>query len=203
MRVVLRTFEPCLPTKATKAPSGEQWVHEVKHDGYRLIARRVDDRVSLYTKGGYNWAARYPRIVAALSLLKVKSVVIDGEVTWINGDGASDFNALHSRAYDNWAPLCAFDLLELNGEDYRSRPLLERKRTLKKLLGKGKGGLQYVDHLEGDGQAIFEHICRMGLEGIVSKRIDAPYRPGPSKSWIKVKNRKHPALMRVAEANGW
>jgi len=106
---VLRTYEPCLPTKADKVPVGEQWVHEIKHDGYRLIARRVDDRVSLYTKGGYNWAGRYPRVVAALSLLKVQSVVIDGEVTWIKEDGTSDFNALHSRLYDDWRP-CAHSI---------------------------------------------------------------------------------------------
>jgi bifunctional non-homologous end joining protein LigD len=131
--------------------------------------------------------------------LKVKSVTIDGEVAWLNEEGASDFNALHSRLYDESAPLCAFDLLELDGEDYRGKPLLDRKKALKKVLGKARG-LQYVDHLKGDGQAIFEHVCRMGLEGIVSKRVDAPYRAGPSKSWLKIKNRTHPALMRVAEA---
>jgi hypothetical protein len=95
----------------------------------------------------------------------------------------------------------AFDLLEIDGYDVRNEPLLQRKSKLKKLLNrKGRDGLQYVDHLEGDGAAIFEHACRMGLEGIVSKRADSPYRTGRSKVWLKIKNRRRPALMRVAES---
>ena len=194
-------FEPCLPTTAKNPPSGPGWLIELKHDGYRLIARRVDDRVSLFTKGGYNSSARYPRIVAGLAMLKVSSIVLDGEVACVNDDGRADFNRLHSRLHDDTAVLLAFDLLELKGEDYRRKPLLERKKVLKKILGKRKGALQYVEHLEGDGQIIFEHACRMGLEGIVAKRADSIYRAGNSKSWIKIKNRGHPALMRVAEAH--
>jgi bifunctional non-homologous end joining protein LigD len=112
-----------------------------------------------------------------------------------------DFNGLHSRIYDDAAVLLAFDLLELDGEDLREQPLIERKARLKKLLGRKRTALQYVEHLEGDGQEIFEHVCRMGLEGIVSKRSDSHYRAGTSKSWVKIKNRGHPALMRVAEAH--
>jgi bifunctional non-homologous end joining protein LigD len=95
--------------------------------------------------------------------------------------------------------LCAFDLLELNGRDFRTKPLLERKARLAKLK-RDVPSLQFVEHLEGDGAIIFEHACKLGLEGIVSKRIDLPYRPGPSKTWLKVKNTKHPAIMRVKEA---
>jgi len=197
---MLRLFEPCIPTKAIKPPSGEGWIHEIKHDGYRLIARRVEDRVSLYTKGGFNWSARYPRIVAGLAMLNVSSVCIDGEVAFVEEDHKADFNMLHSRIYDDAAVLCAFDLLELNGEDLRDLPLLERKKRLKKVLGKGKRGLQYVDHWEGDGQKLFERVCRLGLEGIVSKRIDSRYRAGSSKHWIKTKNRGHAALNRVRDS---
>ena len=171
---MIRKFEPCLPTTAKTAPLGEQWVHEIKHDGYRLMARRVEDRVSLVTKGGNNWSQRYPRVVAGIAALKVSSVVIDGEVCWLEND-KTDFNKLHSRLYDDWA-------------------------TLKTLLKKSSTGIQYVDHLKGDGQIIFEHACRLGLEGIVSKRADSVYRAGSSKAWIKVKNRKHAALFRVMEA---
>jgi bifunctional non-homologous end joining protein LigD len=199
---MLRKFEPCLPTTAKQPPTGEGWLHEIKHDGYRLIARRAEDRVSLYTKGGYNWSQRNPRIVAGLALLKVTSVVLEGEVAYVDDDGRADFNPLHSRLHDENAVLCAFDILELNGEDLRDQPLLDGKKKAQKAARQGQGGLQYVGHLEGDGQSIFEVICRMGLEGIVSKRPDSRYRPGNSKSWIKVKNRNHPALYRVAEANG-
>jgi len=95
------------------------------------------------------------------------------------------------------AQLCAF--LELNGEDLRERPLMERKTRLAKLLSKDRDGLQLAEFLTGEGPMIFEHAWKLGLEGIVSKRIDLPYKAGPSKSWIKIKNRKHPALLRVAE----
>ena len=96
--------------------------------------------------------------------------------------------------------LAAFDLLELDGEDYRQKPLLERKRRLRKLLERPRDGIEYVEHLEGDGAAIFEQACQLGLEGIVSKHIGMRYQAGPSKTWVKVKNRKHPAILRVKEA---
>ena len=107
---------------------------------------------------------------------------------------------LWSNCFDETVTLCAFDLLELNGEDFRPKPLLERKKRLAKLLARDREWLSYVDHLTGDGAAIFDHACRLGLEGIVSKRIDLPYRAGVSKSWVKVKNKKHPAITRVQEA---
>jgi ATP-dependent DNA ligase len=110
---------------------------------------------------------------------------------------AHDFDKLWNRTHDHEAKLCAFDLLELDGEDYRARPLIERKQRLFKLLRRAYGGLEYVEHLEGDGGRIFEHACKLGLEGIVCKRLDLPYRAGPSKSWIKVKNKSHPAMLRV------
>jgi ATP-dependent DNA ligase len=111
-------------------------------------------------------------------------------------DGGHDFDALWNRKNDHHARLCAFDLLELNGEDYRSKPLLERKKWLARLLTTAREGLEYVEHLEGDGAEIFEHACKLKLEGIVSKRVDRPYQSGPSRSWLKVKNRVHPAIIR-------
>ena len=112
----------------------------------------------------------------------------------------SDFDALHSRTNDGWAILLAFDLLEIEGEDLRDQPLLERKRRLRQLLSRRDDGLQYVEFLEGDGAAIFAHACRLGLEGIVCKRADSPYRAGPSKTWLKVKNHAHPSIARVKDA---
>lgn len=110
-------FRPCLPTKTTKPPTGERWVHEIKHDGYRLVARRVGEQVILRTRGGYNWSSRYPRIVRSLLAMRVQSVALDGEVVWLTQDGISDFDALHSRENDEWAMLLSFDLIELDGQD--------------------------------------------------------------------------------------
>jgi bifunctional non-homologous end joining protein LigD len=196
---MLRLYQPCLPTRALKAPVGDSWIYEVKHDGFRIVARRVNAVVRLQTKQGYDYAVRYPRIVAAIMRLKVTSIVLDGEAICQTGL-VHDFDKLWNRSHDDEARLCAFDLLELDGEDYRLKPLMERKQKLFKLLRRAYDGLSYVEHLKGDGAVIFEHACRLGMEGIVCKRIDMPYRSGPSKSWVKVKNKAHPAMLRVKEA---
>jgi bifunctional non-homologous end joining protein LigD len=193
-----RMYQPCLPTRAAQAPSGPLWIHEIKHDGFRIVARRINGVVRLQTKQGYDYAERYPLIVESIMRLKVSSIVIDGEAMCFTG-ASHDFDKLWNRLNDHEAKLCAFDLLELDGEDYRAKPLSERKKKLFKLLRK-QWGLEYVEHLEGNGNTIFEHACKLGLEGIVSKRIDLKYQSGPSKSWIKIKNKKHPAMLRVKEA---
>ena len=181
---MLRLYQPCIPTRALKAPSGERWVHEIKHDGYRLIARRVGKVVRLFTKNGYDWSERYPLIVEAITSMRVESIVMDGEAMCFGPHGKHDFDALWNRTNDHTARLCAFDLLEINGEDYRDKPLIERKNRLAKLLKTPRDGVEYVEHLEGDGPTIFEHVCRLELEGIVSKRIDLKYQNGRSKSWL-------------------
>jgi hypothetical protein len=132
---MLRLYQPCLPTRALKAPSGDRWIHEIKHDGYRLIARRVGSGVRLYTKNGYDYAERYPRIIEAILRLKVSSIVLDGEAICLTGV-MDDFDKMWNRTHDHEAKLCAFDLLELDGEDYRPKPLSERKKKLFKLVKK-------------------------------------------------------------------
>ena len=114
-------------------------------------------------------------------------------------DGVSDFERLHSRAYDHAAFLYAFDLLELDGEDLRPAPLDQRKARLAKLIR--NSGIALSEHTEGDGGEIFRFACEMGLEGIVSKRRDMPYRAGPSKMWLKIKNPKSPAMLRLNDEN--
>jgi len=109
---------PCLPSPSQKPPSGSVWVHEIKHDGYRLIARRDGNRVRLFTRRGYDWSAKYPWIVDSLLSLKVRSIIVDGEAVWCGKDGKSGFDRLHSNAHDEQVFLYAFDLLELNSEDY-------------------------------------------------------------------------------------
>jgi ATP-dependent DNA ligase len=192
-------IEPCIPTRVSKPPVGPQWIHEIKHDGYRLIVRKVGDRVRLFTRRGYDWTERYPRIRKAVAGLRAASATIDGEAIFCGPDGVAVFDRLHSRAYDDQVILYAFDLLELDGEDFRPRPLEERKAALAKLLKKVGGGIHFVEHIPGDGATIFKHACLMGLEGIVSKRRDHPYRSGPSKAWLKVKNPKAPGVLRFED----
>jgi bifunctional non-homologous end joining protein LigD len=145
-----------------------------------------------------DWTKRYPRIVEQAAKIK-GSAIIDAEVVWLDGEGVAQFDALHSRVMDHAAVACAFDLLMLDGDDLRRQPLSERKAALPKVLRRTKGSIQYVEHHEGDGAKMFAAVCKLGLEGIVSKRIDAPYRSGPSKSWIKVKNPKAAAAMRIID----
>jgi bifunctional non-homologous end joining protein LigD len=189
---------PCLPTPAEHCKSGPAWVHEIKHDGYRLIARRTGDRMRLYTRRGYIWTDRYPRIVDALRSLRVRSIVIDGEAVWCGKDGKSDFDKLYSGAHDASVFLYGFDLIELDGEDLRPAPLEQRKGKLEKLLARGDG-IRFSEHLDGDGATIFAQACKFGLEGIVSKRRDLPYRSGRCKAWVKIKNPASPAVLRIEQ----
>jgi bifunctional non-homologous end joining protein LigD len=128
----------------------------------------------------------------------VRSIVIDGEAVVSGKDGKSDFDQLHSGAHDAAVFLFAFDLIELDGEDLRPAPLEQRKGKLEKLLARSNG-IQFTEHLAGDGATIFAHACKLGLEGIVSKRRDLPYRSGRCKAWIKVKNPASPAVLRIQD----
>jgi bifunctional non-homologous end joining protein LigD len=160
-----------------------------------MVAKRAE-AMRLFTRNGYDWAKRYPRIAHGLQGLRVASVIIDGEAVWIGPDGITDFDKLHSRALDDDVQLYAFDLLELNGRDMRGEPL-ERRRSLLQALLKRSPDILFSEHFEGDGARIFEHACKFGLEGIVSKRRDLPYQSGKSKRWLKIKNPNSPAMLRV------
>jgi bifunctional non-homologous end joining protein LigD len=181
-------IDPCIPTLAAKPPSGPGWVHEIKHDGYRLIVRRDGPTVRLFTRRGYDWTDRYPAIAAAAAKLGAKSFTLDGEAAVTGEDGVAVFDALHRRHKATDAILYAFDLLEFNGEDLRPLPLGERKAKLARLLARAPAGIVHNEHTEEDGAVVFRHACKLGFEGIVSKRLSAPYRSGPSRDWIKVKN---------------
>ena len=149
-----------------------------------------------FTRNGHDWADRFPAIVAAAHRIKASSFLIDGEVVIVRDDGTPDFRALRSRRRGSEAVLFAFDLIEQDGNDLRDLPLIERKRRLNKLIGRAKHAIRFTEHLAGDGPTVFSHVCRMGLEGIVSKRTDAPYRSGPSKTWLKSKNPASDAMRR-------
>jgi bifunctional non-homologous end joining protein LigD len=190
---------PCIPTRAAKPPAGPGWVHEIKHDGYRLQVRRDGDAVRLFTRRGYDWSARYPAIVSTAMQLPAASFTLDGEAVVCGPDSVAVFDALHRRGTVSEAMLYAFDLLELDGDDLRAKPLGDRKKRLARLLGKRRLGIVLSAHTGDDGVAIFRQACRMGLEGIVSKRLSAPYRSGRSQDWLKVKNPNSPAMVRHRE----
>ena len=191
-------YQPCIPTRGTQVPAGPEWLHEIKHDGYRLIVVRDGARVRLFTRNGHDWAGRYPLIVEAALKNRQTSFVIDGEAVLLGVDGISDFNGLHSRRYDDEVQLYAFDILALNGEDLRKLPLSLRKTNLARLLARRPEGIFVSDFEQGEiGPDLFRAACNFGLEGLVSKRRDRPYRAGRSPDWIKVKNRSQPALDRV------
>jgi ATP-dependent DNA ligase len=191
-------IDPCVPTLTGKPPVGPAWVHEIKHDGYRMLVWRDGDRVRLFTRRGFDWTDRYPRIGRSDLKVRVTRFMIDGEVVVVGHDGVSDFERLHSRQHDDDAFLFAFDLLSMDGADLRQDRLDDRRVKLKQLLAR-PDGVHFSDHHAGDGEVMFEHACRMGLEGIVSKRRDSPYRSGRSKSWLKVKNPDSPAMRRLED----
>jgi bifunctional non-homologous end joining protein LigD len=194
-------FEPCIPTPGKQVPVGPNWIHEIKHDGYRLIVQREGSRVRLFTRNGNDWTARYPLIVEAALRNRQTSFVIDGEAVLLGVDGISDFNGLHSRRHDDEVQLYAFDILALGGDDLRGLPLHLRKTNLARLLARRPEGIFVSDFEQGEiGPDLFLQACKFGLEGLVSKRRDRPYRAGRSPDWVKVKNRSHPALERVKEA---
>lgn len=193
-------FEPCIPTRAKQVPSGRDWIHEIKHDGYRLIVQRAGKRVRLFTRAGNDWTDRFPLIVEAALRLRQQSFVLDGEVVVRGVDGLSDFAALHSRKHDNDAELYAFDILVSEGEDLRRLPLHLRKNNLARLLARRPEGIFVEDFEQGEiGPDLFLKACEFGLEGLVSKHRERPYRSGSSPHWVKVKNPEHPAMTRVME----
>jgi bifunctional non-homologous end joining protein LigD len=179
------TFDFCIPTRSTSVPATPDWLHEIKYDGYRLRLERDGDRVRLITKGGYNWTSRYPWIVEAALKNRVRQFVIDGEAVVLGVDGVADFNALHSRRHDYEVQLYAFDILALDGEDLRGLPLSMRKTNLARLLARRPDGIFIAPFEQGEiGPELFGAACRMGLEGLVSKRRDRPYQAGRSKHWV-------------------
>ncbi len=193
-------IDPCLPSRVERPPVADGWVHEIKHDGFRLQIHARGKRVSLYTMTGVDWTDRYPWIVEDVARLNVRHAILDAECVCDGDKGIADFERLMARVHDASAYAYAFDLLALDGEDTRKLPLSERKAALGKLLRKAKPGIRYSEHLSGDGRVVFDQACRLGLEGIVSKRLNSPYRSGKVKYWLKTKNPKAAAVLRVQEA---
>jgi bifunctional non-homologous end joining protein LigD len=157
----------------------------------------------VFSRGGYDWTDRVPLIAKSLAALRVKSATLDGEGVVCREDGVTDFDRLRAavgRMGSRDAFLYAFDLLEINGDDLRPYEWQVRRATLASLVRKAGGGIRLSEHIDSaDGEAVFRHACSMGLEGIVAKRRDRPYRSRRSPDWIKVKNPDAPAATRVIE----
>jgi bifunctional non-homologous end joining protein LigD len=186
----LSFIEPQLATLVDHPPHGEEWIHEVKHDGYRTLLVIEKGDVRAYTRNGFDWSERYPGIVRAAAKLDCRSAILDGEIIVQDVNGISDFDALMSAI--RWHPhkliFYAFDLLYLDGEDLRDRPLIERRARLKDLLRSGETSpLQFSEEFIGDGAAFFRACAEQGLEGVVSKLVSSRYRSGRSKTWLKTK----------------
>ncbi|MCB1501720.1 MAG: DNA ligase D [Bauldia sp.] len=183
---------PELATLVDAPPEGDGWVHEIKFDGYRMLAAIGGGEVRIYTRRGLDWTDKFRPLLRPLLDLPMSSALFDGEVAVADKDGRTDFGALQDRMAEGkgrGVGYYLFDLLSLDGEDMRKRPLLERKQALAALLADQPrtGPLFYSDHVAGNGAAMLQHVCEMNLEGIISKRSDSPYRSDRSKAWLKSK----------------
>ena len=185
-------IEPALATLRAKPPTGNRYVHEIKFDGYRVQAHLRGGLPILYTRSGLNWTKRFPTIAEAMSSIPATDLIIDGEVISADEKGAANFSSLQDdlskSRYDRMA-YYAFDLLYLDGFDLRAAQFTERKRVLDGLLNEAGdiGPLYLSEHFEEDGNTLFAKSCELGLEGIVSKARNAPYRSGRTEAWIKAK----------------
>ena len=192
-------IEPCLPSPAKVPPSGPDWIHEIKHDGFRIMARRDAAGVRLITRKGNDLTRRFPFIAMAVAALPVASCLIDGEAIVSDDNGLAIFDRIRGQGTLASGTLCAFDLLQVDGQDLRREPLEARKGALAKLLRGANSSLVINTYYEADGAIVFREACRLGCEGIVSKRLGSPYRSGRTMNWIKVKNPNAPAVKREAE----
>jgi DNA ligase D-like protein (predicted ligase) len=181
---------PQLTALAETAPEGREWAHELKWDGYRMHARIDGGSVRLLTRTGLDWTEKYPAIVEALRALPVTQAYLDGELCALSETGLTSFSAMQAatdaRSTEGLV-LVLFDLLFLDGEDLTVEALPVRKERLQALLARAPPELQYSDHHLGSGESFYRHACKLGIEGIVSKRLDCPYKPGDRGLWRKVK----------------
>lgn len=186
--------EPCLALLAAKAPTTDDWAFEVKWDGYRLAVHVEPGKVRIITRGGHDWTARFPTIAHDVRELGFDTAILDGEAVVLDERGASDFGALQralggrgGRRFASNAILYTFDLLYLDGRDLRALPLDERRAMLERLIGKQHSSIRLSEEVNAHGADFLKLACEMGLEGIIAKRRDAPYRSGRGGEWLKIK----------------
>jgi len=203
LRPRTKFIEPCLPSPAEHPPHGPNWIHEINHDGFRIMARREANDVQLITPNGNDLVNRFPHIAVAVAAIPAQSCLIDGEVIVCDPNGLAVFDLMLGYRAIARAVFCAFDLLELNGEDLRRKPIESRKDALNQLLRRADAaGVVFNQHYKADGETLFRAACRLGRQGIVSKRLGSPYRSGRCKYWVQVKNPKAP-IVRLEAGEGW
>jgi bifunctional non-homologous end joining protein LigD len=184
-----RFLAPQLPTLVDEPADGDDWLHELKFDGYRILCRVEKGDVTLLSRNGKDWTSKFARVVTAAKALSVERALIDGEVAVVAPDGTTSFNALQnalSEGAKEGLVYFVFDLPHLDGFDLTRVPLEKRKETLRSVVESNEV-LRFSDHVIGNGEDVFEKACRLKLEGVVSKRRDAPYESGRSRAWLKVK----------------
>ena len=189
-RALPKFVEPQLATLVDSVPAGNDWLFEMKYDGYRCVAAISGENVRLYTRNGLDWTDKFASLVAPMSLLTDSSALLDGEICAFDESGKTSFSTLKTRLSEG-GPLVyfAFDLLEIGGKSLRSKPLSERKAALEDLLGRRTrhDPVQFSPDISGKGEAVLSAICKAGHEGIIAKHALAPYRFGRGKSWLKIK----------------
>lgn len=187
-------IKPELSLLVDQVPDSVEWIHEMKFDGYRIQAHVENGRVNLFTRSSLDWTAKYQATAQALKEFGVKNAILDGEIVALDRDGKSDFQALQLAMKEKNSEALVyyvFDLLHLDGEDFRPKPLRERKIALQKLLGGlGSDHIRFSDHITAQGEEFFTASCSQDLEGIVSKKLDSPYRSGRTEDWVKTKCQK-------------
>ena len=179
-------IEPALPTLAKDAPAGEQWVHEVKFDGYRMQIHKDGGHVALYSKTGNDFTRRFPTVAEAAAKLPTRSVILDAEVAAYDAQGAPDFPAM-LRKQEVLLAVWVFDVLVHNGSDLRALPLSKRRVKLDRFMHRVKSDVIKLSETFDDPVMLLAQCAELQLEGVVSKRLDKPYPSGPTKDWIKVK----------------
>ncbi|RWM79263.1 MAG: DNA ligase [Mesorhizobium sp.] len=184
----LEFLPPQIPTRVERPPEDEGWVHEANLDGYRTQIIIDNGGVRLYSKNGRDWTTKYWPIALAVDL-PCRTAILDGEVIGPGEQGASDCLALEAAIWNEPSRLVfvSFDILHLDGLDLGSLPLLQRKQALWQLVEPGLGKIQYSEHFEGSALALFRTVEKIGLNGIISKRVDSRYRSGLSNTWLKAK----------------
>ena len=185
-----RTFAPALATLVEDPPKGDGWIHEIKLDGYRMVAHLTKSKTWLESRRAKDWSSQFRPVTKALEDLGLDGTILDGEVVVLRPDGVSDFQSLQRYMQQGAGALTyfVFDAPFVLGRDVRTAPLIQRKQLVRKLLGGVWNGiLRATDHVEGSGATVFAEACRLGAEGIVSKERDAPYQSARGRTWLKVK----------------
>ena len=190
-----RFIKPQLATLVDNVPVGNEWMHEIKYDGYRALVAVSGEAIKIYTRSGLDWTDKFSPLAGAIKALDLPPALIDGEIIAFDADGNPSFSALQAvlkrghgaERADTPFHFFAFDLLSLDGMDLKSLPAIERKERLEALLADAEQPIHVADHLIGSGEKLYRSLCQAGQEGIIAKRVDAPYRSGRTRAWVKVK----------------